>query len=82
MLLTVASGIVTNTVVHSLSPSVWPWISVPPADDPVIMQLMGLNKLWEYQLTLSTFILTFFTSQVAVFTPPLSSGPTEPAPIR
>lgn len=28
-----------------------------------IAQLLGLNQLWEYQLTLTTFILTFFTSQ-------------------
>ena len=35
----------------------------PPADEELIQSLNGLNTLWEYQLTLSTFILTFFTSQ-------------------
>mmetsp|Transcript_8704 Transcript_8704/g.13350 ORF Transcript_8704/g.13350 Transcript_8704/m.13350 type:complete len:456 (-) Transcript_8704:334-1701(-) len=49
--------------VHSLSATSWPLLSIPPADHPLIQQLQGLNSLWEYQLTLCTFILTFFTSQ-------------------
>ena len=34
---------------------------MPPAEEELIQSLNGLNTLWEYQLTLSTFILTFFT---------------------
>eukprot|EP00957_Ditylum_brightwellii_P173924 13240590-Ditylum_brightwellii.AAC.1 len=57
-------GVCVDYAVHYLSSSPsWPLWSVPPADDPLIMQLQGLNSLWEYQLTLCTFILTFFTSQ-------------------
>ena len=41
----------------------WGVTEIPPADNPLIQQLGGLNKLWEYQLSLATFILTFFTSQ-------------------
>ena len=35
----------------------WPLLAVPPADEELIQSLNGLNTLWEYQLTLSTFIL-------------------------
>lgn len=45
------------------APSTWPLLAVPPASDPLIQQLQGLTQLWEYLLTLCTFILTFFTSQ-------------------
>lgn len=41
----------------------WPLFCVPPADDPLIKGLAGLKKLWEYQITIGTFIVTFFTSQ-------------------
>ena len=48
---------------HSAALTTWDLLAVPPKDDPIIAQLNGLNTLWEYQLTLCTFILTFFTSQ-------------------
>ena len=53
-----------DVAIHNLStlPS-WPILSIPPQNDPLVEQLQGINKLWEYQLTLSTFILTFFTSE-------------------
>lgn len=41
----------------------WSLVQVPPATEPLIQSLVGLDKLWEYQLTLATFILTFFLSQ-------------------
>ena len=63
VLLTMGLGVATDVVAHSLSSSTWAVLAVPPEDDMLIQQLQGLNKLWEYQLTLSTFILTFFTSQ-------------------
>lgn len=46
----------------SESPS-WNTLAVPPQTDPLIQQLHGLESLWQYQLTLTTFILTFFTSE-------------------
>lgn len=50
--------------VHSFSsyPD-WPLLSIPPADDPIVQQLQGINNLWTYQVTLCTFILAFFTSE-------------------
>lgn len=38
-------------------------MAIPPESDPLIQQLGGMKTLWEYQLTLCTFILAFFTSQ-------------------
>jgi hypothetical protein len=41
----------------------WPLFAVPPKEDPLIQQLHGLNLIWQYQVTLTSFILTFFTSE-------------------
>jgi len=38
----------------------WPLLGVPPSSEPLIQSLAGLKILWEYQLTVTTFILTFF----------------------
>ena len=48
---------------HALAETTWPYWGVPPVEDPLIRQLSGLGALWEYNLTLCTFILTFFTQQ-------------------
>ena len=40
----------------------WDLLAIPTATDPLIKRLSALSKVWEYQLTLSTFILTFFLS--------------------
>ena len=53
----------TDALAHHLSATAWAFPAMPPVDDPFIRQLKALNDLWEYQLTLTTFILTFFTSQ-------------------
>ena len=45
----------------------WSLLSVPPAKDELILRLSGMKKLWEYQLTLATFILTFFLSQAFAY---------------
>ena len=48
----------------------WPiWSFVVPLDgsDKLLSGLLGLKKLWEHQLTLATFILTFFTSQAFAY---------------
>jgi len=63
VLLTMCIGVAVDTAVTSMAATTWPLLAVPPKDDQLIEQLNGLNTLWEYQLTLSTFILTFFTSQ-------------------
>lgn len=49
--------------VHTFSDQTWPVLYVPPADDPFVAQLLGVEKLYKYLLTLCTFILTFFTSE-------------------
>eukprot|EP00566_Odontella_aurita_P001291 CAMPEP_0113573000 /NCGR_PEP_ID=MMETSP0015_2-20120614/26385_1 /TAXON_ID=2838 /ORGANISM="Odontella" /LENGTH=553 /DNA_ID=CAMNT_0000476051 /DNA_START=128 /DNA_END=1789 /DNA_ORIENTATION=- /assembly_acc=CAM_ASM_000160 len=61
VVLSMVAGVIVDAGVHQLSSAHWPLLSVPPADDPLIQQLAGINGLWEYQLTLATFILTFFT---------------------
>jgi hypothetical protein len=63
VILSITFGVAVHLWATTLSAASWPLLSVPPPDDPLIQQLNGLNTLWEYQLTLSTFILTFFTSQ-------------------
>lgn len=40
----------------------WDMAAVPSATDPMIKRLSMIGKVWEYHLTLSTFILTFFLS--------------------
>jgi hypothetical protein len=59
----IAIGILVNWFIHSHTATTWTFFSVPPPEDPLIMELAGLKTLWEYQLTLCTFILAFFTSQ-------------------
>ena len=63
ILLNVSLGIAVDRYVHYTSESTWSFFAVPPLDDPLIQQLVGMKSLWEYQLTLCTFILAFFTSQ-------------------
>lgn len=63
ILFNISMGILVNWYVHSHTATSWSFFSVPPADDPLILELEGLKTLWEYQLTLCTFILAFFTSQ-------------------
>mmetsp|Transcript_2797 Transcript_2797/g.4526 ORF Transcript_2797/g.4526 Transcript_2797/m.4526 type:complete len:495 (+) Transcript_2797:41-1525(+) len=68
VLLSMCIGVGVDFAVHSLvSESDWPAFSVPPADAPLVQQLEGLNSLWEYQVTLTTFILTFFTTEAYKF---------------
>lgn len=63
IVLAMVLGVLVDCCAHYYSAATWQILAVPPADDPLITQLNGLNTLWEYQLTLCTFILTFFTSQ-------------------
>mmetsp|Transcript_965 Transcript_965/g.1487 ORF Transcript_965/g.1487 Transcript_965/m.1487 type:complete len:470 (-) Transcript_965:270-1679(-) len=63
VLLTVLVGVGVDVCVHYYSEDSWPLLAKPPIDNPIIQQLLGLNALWGYQVTLCTFILTFFTSE-------------------
>jgi len=63
VLLNMGVGVAVDYASRELSAASWSMLSVPPAADPLIASLNGLNTLWEYELTLCTFILTFFTSQ-------------------
>ena len=56
-------GIMVDQFVRSNSELVWDFLAVPPVDDPIVQQLVGITSLWEYQLTLCTFILAFFTQE-------------------
>ena len=53
----------TDILAHAFSAADWSLFGVPPAEDALISQLRGLATLWEYQLTLTIFVLTFFTQQ-------------------
>ncbi|KAH8066446.1 hypothetical protein JL722_888 [Aureococcus anophagefferens] len=63
VVVTMALGAAVDGGAHALAASAWPFWGVPPVEDPLIRQLSGLGALWEYNLTLCTFILTFFTQQ-------------------
>ena len=67
VLMTMAMCAMLDWSVHTFSESTWPILNVPPMDDPIVQQLIGVNKLWEYLLTLCTFILTFFISETYRF---------------
>ena len=57
------AAIVAYTIPLLSSSESWSLLTVPPQDDPTIELLHGLNVIWEYQVTLVTFILTFFTAE-------------------
>ena len=61
----------TYIAVHVLSEAEWDMMAIPPATDSLVVRLQGVNALWQYQLTLSTFILTFFTQEVRWFWGPI-----------
>lgn len=63
VIITILMTFALDRSVHYFSDTDWPLLGVPPENDPMIQQLSGLKTLWEYQLTLCTFILAFFTSQ-------------------
>lgn len=67
VILNMSLGIAVDRYVHLVSDLSWSFISVPPSNEPLIQELVGMKGLWEYQLTLCTFILAFFTSQAYSF---------------
>lgn len=56
-------GMVVAFTVRECSDATWSFFAVPPQDDSIIQELHGFNRIWSYQVTLTTFILTFFTSE-------------------
>lgn len=48
---------------HLPLPLSWDIVAIPGETTPFIKRLAAITNVWEYQLTLSTFILTFFLSQ-------------------
>jgi len=68
VLLTMSVGLLLEFFARRrLSPESWALFSVPTTTDPLIKRLFGLKKIFEYHLTLCTFILTFFTSQAFTY---------------
>ena len=63
VIMALTMGVAVDIWARSVSKVSWPLLAVPPATEPVIVGLEGFRKMWAYQLTLSTFILAFFTSQ-------------------
>lgn len=63
LLLNLSFSVGVDLGVHHFSESSWTFLQKPPPDDPLIQQLQGFHSLWEYQVTLCTFILTFFTAE-------------------
>ena len=53
---------VRSSVMRSSGNPTWGLLSIPPATEPLIMSLRGLENLWTYQLSLCSLVLTFFTS--------------------
>ena len=48
----------------------WPPFAVPDKDHPAIARLHGLTIMWNYQLTLTTFVTSFFVSEAFKFRAP------------
>ena len=63
VILNIVLGIAVDRLVHYYSDETWAFFAVPPAEDPLVLQLAGLKSLWEYQLTLCTFVLAFFMQE-------------------
>ena len=53
--------------VGTLQGHIWPLGAVPSDKVPIVARLMSVHVMWSYQLTLTTFILTFFISQAYAF---------------
>ena len=63
MVLAMTTGLLLDYWIRRTTTGVtWPLLGVPPSSEPLIQSLAGLKILWEYQLTVTTFILTFFLS--------------------
>ena len=50
--------------IRSTAHATWPVGTVPPASNIIVSRLSCLSAMWNYQLTLTTFVVTFFLNQV------------------
>ena len=48
-------------------PSSSHWLDLPDAQDPIVQKLRALDTMWNYQLTLTTFVVSFFLQQAYGF---------------
>lgn len=68
VLLAMVTGVVLDLILRRHIPVTWGLFAVPPvASSGVLQSLAGIKKLWEYQLTVTTFILTFFLSHAYAY---------------
>ena len=58
----------------------WPRFAMPGptlnamvASEPLVARLESLSKVWEYELTLCTFVVTFFLNQAMAWPSPSPS---------
>eukprot|EP00970_Alexandrium_tamarense_P010291 scaffold2066_cov172-Alexandrium_tamarense.AAC.8 len=59
----IAAAVVNGGDVDSLVDGLsWVSFEIPHSKDPIIETLSALNSLWEYQLSLTTFTLSFFVN--------------------
>jgi hypothetical protein len=63
LLVSVLTSLGIDYWARSVSDTKWGLLSIPPQTDKLIRSLSGLQTLWSYQLTFTSFLLTFFTSQ-------------------
>jgi hypothetical protein len=61
-----ANCAVVREATSVLRPGV-PLFAAPVPTDPIVARLASLGTVWEYQLTLSTFVVTFFLNQAWSF---------------
>ena len=45
----------------------WPLLAVPDPSHPIVMRLKSIDVMWNYLLTLATFVSSFFVSQAYPF---------------
>ena len=65
LLMSVAAFVVFFTYSHATW--TWPLLAVPDPTNPVVMRLKALDTMWNYLLTLATFVSSFFVSQAYPF---------------
>lgn len=63
LLVSVLTSLGIDFWARSVSSTKWGLLSIPPPTDKLIQSLSGVQSLWSYQLTFTSFLLTFFTSQ-------------------
>lgn len=53
----------TTAAIEDIASKSWGLFELPPSNIPFIQKLQAFSKLWEYQLSLVTFTIAFFTGQ-------------------